>query len=286
MPDTRTVTSTTVDNYPAARAGESATSGVAWAAIIGGALAAIGVTLILTPLGSALGFAATSPWISSGENMGKAVTLLGVVWLIITQWIASGIGGYLTGRLRTKWAGAHTHEVFFRDTAHGFLTWVLASVLSAMALAWAAGSMASMALSQTDMAQANPLTGSYYSDSLFRPGPDAMATASTVSDQDRMEANRILASGLGDQPMSDEDKTYLARIISTRTGISENEAMTRIDNAMAKGRDALDMIQRNAGKASFFACLALLIGAFIASGMGALGGIHRDTHYESGRLRL
>jgi hypothetical protein len=37
--------------------------------------------------------------------------------------------------------GTHTHEVFFRDTAHGFVTWSVATVFIAAALAGSASSM-------------------------------------------------------------------------------------------------------------------------------------------------
>src|SRR4029077_18262685 len=51
------------------------------------------------------------------------------VWLIVVQWLAAALGGYIAGRLRTKWAGVHTHEVFFRDTAHGLVAWAVATAI-------------------------------------------------------------------------------------------------------------------------------------------------------------
>jgi hypothetical protein len=75
-----------------------------------------------------------SPWSNAGASA-TTFTVVTAVWLIVTQWLASGLGGYLTGWLRTKWVGLHTHEVFFRDTANGFLTWAVASVTGAAFLA-------------------------------------------------------------------------------------------------------------------------------------------------------
>jgi hypothetical protein len=112
---------------------ESGDSSIMWGAIFGGALAAIGVTLILAPLGTALGLTVFSPW-HHADISNHAFTVMSAIWLIITQWVAFGLGGYLTGRLRTEWVGAHTHEVFFRDTAHGFLMWALVSVIGAALL--------------------------------------------------------------------------------------------------------------------------------------------------------
>src|ERR1700756_4495890 len=95
-------------------------SAVSWASVIGGALAAVAVTLLLVALGSGIGFSSVSPWSASNPSA-TPFTALAAVWLIIVQWLASALGGYLAGRLRIKWTGLRTHEVFFRDTAHGFL---------------------------------------------------------------------------------------------------------------------------------------------------------------------
>src|ERR1700748_259312 len=108
----------------------SGISAVSWAAIIGGGVGAVAITLLLVALGSGIGLSSVSPWSSANPNA-TTFTLLAAVWLIIVQWVSSATGGYLAGRLRTKWTGLHTDEVFFRDTAHGFLAWALASVLIA-----------------------------------------------------------------------------------------------------------------------------------------------------------
>ena len=120
-------------------ANESAKSAVSWPAIIAGAVVATSASLLLLALGSGLGLIAASPWPGSGASAGT-ITTLGAIWLIAVQWIASGFGGYLTGRLRTKWVGTHNHEVFFRDTAHGFVTWALATLVLAVVIAAAVAS--------------------------------------------------------------------------------------------------------------------------------------------------
>src|SRR5580692_7150199 len=113
-----------------ARAGSAAS----WAAIIAGAFVAASVSLVLFALGSGLGFASISPWPGHGVTA-KAFAITTAIWLIVMQWVSSGFGGYITGRLRTRWIGTHTHEVFFRDTAHGLVTWAVATVLVAAAAA-------------------------------------------------------------------------------------------------------------------------------------------------------
>src|ERR1700678_572774 len=117
-------------------AGKSAAS---WPAIFAGAVVAVAVSLVLLALGSGLGFASISPWPGRGASA-TTVTVTTAIWLIVTQWLSAALGGYIAGRLRTKWVGTHTHEVFFRDTAHGFVTWAVASVIGALILASAASS--------------------------------------------------------------------------------------------------------------------------------------------------
>ena len=112
---------------------ESALSGIHWASVLGGAAAAAGISMILLPLGSALGFASFSVYTA---DLGDAAKIgVGVaVWLVVMQWLSSGVGGYIAGRLRVKWADTHSDEVFFRDTVHGFLAWGVATLFTAMVL--------------------------------------------------------------------------------------------------------------------------------------------------------
>ena len=118
-------------------AGRSAAS---WPAIFAGAFVTISVSLVLVALGSGLGFASISPWAGHGVSA-TTFTVTAAIWLIVTQWLSAALGGYIAGRLRTKWVGTHTHEVFFRDTAHGFITWAVATVFVFAVLAGSASSL-------------------------------------------------------------------------------------------------------------------------------------------------
>jgi hypothetical protein len=269
---------------------ESVASAVSWAAIIGGAVAAASATLVLLALGSGLGLASISPWRNAGASA-TAFTIGAGIWLIIVQWLSSGLGGYITGRLRTKWVGTHTHEVFFRDTAHGFLTWALASVIGALIVASAASSAVGTAAQATATAASGAAQGAgaaapmvqsraYDVDSLYRgEKPDMAATDPAV----QAETTRILAKGItnGDVPAS--DRTYLAQLIASRTGISQDDAQKRVDtvvaqekDAEAKARQAADTARKSASAVSIFTALSMVIGAFIASAAAALGGSLRD----------
>ncbi len=121
---------------------EASTSAVSWPAIIAGAFVVSALSLILLALGTGVGLSSISPWTNQGvsaSTVGKGA----IVWMILVQIIASAMGGYLAGRLRTKWVAVHSHEVYFRDTAHGFLVWSVGLVVTAAFLASAATSMVS-----------------------------------------------------------------------------------------------------------------------------------------------
>lgn len=118
---------------------ETSVSGVSWAAVFAGALAAAVLSLLLFILGAGLGLSSISVWSSQGAD-GGTVGWAAIVWLAFTQLASAGIGGYVAGRLRTKWQGVHTDEVYFRDTAHGFLAWALATLLMVAVMGTVVGS--------------------------------------------------------------------------------------------------------------------------------------------------
>src|ERR1035437_7476766 len=103
---------------------EAHSSGVSWGAVVAGAFVAAALSLALLAFGTGLGLSTVSPWANGGAS-GARIGRTASAWLVLMQLIASSVGGYLAGRLRTKWVNVHTHEVYFRDTAHGFLVWAV-----------------------------------------------------------------------------------------------------------------------------------------------------------------
>src|SRR3984893_976850 len=160
---------------------EAHSSGVSWAAVIAGAFVSAALSLILLALGTGMGLSSVSPWSNAGAAA-STIAKASIVWLII-QIIASAMGGYLAGRLRTKWATIHTDEVYFRDTAHGFLVWAVGLVITASFLASAATSMiggaaqrpTSTVVSNGPGGTQGEGTNAYVIDTLFRsdtPSPE------------------------------------------------------------------------------------------------------------------
>jgi hypothetical protein len=196
-------------------------SAVSWAAIFAGAAGAAALSLLLMILGTGLGFSAVSPWSMEGISA-TSFGVAAIIWLSFTQLAASGMGGYLAGRLRTKWTDLHTDEVYFRDTAHGFLTWAVASLLTAVIMTsvvsavgsgmrasaemvggaagavagTAAGSAATMAANENGSGDNKDALG-YFVDSLFRT--DAQSSTGSTSPQANQPSPDVLAGRVASQ---------------------------------------------------------------------------------------
>lgn len=283
----------------------TARSAVSWPSIIAGAFVAAAATVILIALGSGVGFASISPWPDRGVSVTSfAVTT--AIWLIVTQWISAALGGYLAGRLRTRWMGTHAHEVFFRDTAHGLITWAVATILvvavgasSFRSAVGAAGRVAGAGGATTAMLAGpggaaggmsansvppniNSPVSAYEIDKLFRSSN--FGGAALLGDA-RMEAAHIAAGAFADGSISSADRTYLVDQVSARTGTSPADAQARVDSFVAavtqaqeKLKAEADSARKAAAEASIYLALSMLIGAFIASVAAALGGRIRDEH--------
>ena len=244
---------------------------VSWSAIVAGAAAAAALSLILLILGTGLGLASVSPWTREGISAG-ALGVTAIVWLMVTQVLASGMGGYIAGRLGAQWKGVHSDEAYFRDTAHGFLTWAVASLATAALLTSVIGSIvgtgvrataavaggatlaasgaaksATMGSPESSSTSANATANgmgamSYLVDTLFRKGAAAGGNADNTSnpDSERPTANlagestRIFVNALQSGALLPEDVTYLGKAISQRTGISKEDAEKRVTTTYSR----------------------------------------------------
>jgi hypothetical protein len=333
---------------------DTSQSSVSWAAVIAGALGAVATTLILLLVGSGLGLSMASPWANAGASA-TTFAVSGIIWLVIVQWLSSAMGGYLSGRLRTRWANLHGDEVTFRDTAHGFLAWALATIIIAVLLtstvsAIIGGAVQTAATVTSGVAQgaaqgatqaAGQAGGSltdptaYFVDTLFRappaagesasaapaPAPAAEGTAPAATTPDatapaattapatstvqpaqsaggesaggaagganadvRGEASRILINGLASGEMAAPDKAYLSQLVAGATGLPAADAQKRVDDVLAevqaakvKAQEAADTARKASATLAILTALSLLVGAFIASVAGIIGGKERDA---------
>lgn len=292
----------------------STMSAVSWGAISAGAAAAAALSLILLILGVGLGLSTVSPWAQEGVG----ATTLGVstiVWLTITQLLASGMGGYLAGRLRTKWTEVHPDEVYFRDTAHGFLAWAVASLATAALLSSVVGSIVGGGIQagSTVAAGAAGVAGAatasmardeeggsmaYFVDSLFRR--DAVETStigglfSGGADTDRSSAReaaeigRIFMNLSLTEPLPADDVRHVGQLVAQRTGLSQAEAEKRVTDTYERAqaqvleaetatREAADTARQASAYAALWIFISLPIGAFVASLAATFGGRQRDA---------
>lgn len=281
-----------------------AQSGVSWAAIAAGAAAAAAVSLLLIAFGAGLGLSSISPWSNSGVSASTFETGTGI-YLVIIGVMSSAVGGYLAGRLRTRWVGLHSNEVFFRDSAHGFLSWAFATIVSASLLSSATaylanGAVAGVAAATPQAAQSvNP--ADIYVDELFRTSapqqqsgalqptpaggtamaggaaPAAAASSGPNYAQTRAEVLRIWTYDFRNgSDLSGADRTYIAQLVAARTGMSQADAQKRVDDVVTQAKSAADTARRGAAKLSFWMTAALLFGAFAASLAAVEGGALRD----------
>lgn len=265
-----------------------------WPAILAGAVVAVGVSLVLIVLGSGLGLSAVSPYETEGVSV-TAITISAVIWMIIVQWSASGVGGYVAGRLRNRWEGLHGDEVFFRDSAHGLAAWCVSTIVVAVFLTSAVSNIAGAGTQAASIVAAGKVSEErsifdtatsgpydYYIDGLFR---DARTGAAAGNDTARDETGRILMEGLKDgaEGVNAQDRAYLAQLVASRTNLSASEAQARVDQTLASVTEAKNTAMaaaeeaRKAGaKMSILTALSMVIGAFIASVSSILGGRSRD----------
>ena len=260
---------------------ESLTSGVSWAAVTAGAFVIAATYLILLALGAGMGLSTVSPWGAErwGIDGGFSAATPTIVWLILIELIASAVGGFLVGRLRTKWAQVHTDEVYFRDTANGFVAWAVALVLSVTFLISAAATMAGSGplvqaasgatATETHLSAAN----TYYIDRLLRSDTNGIVPLNSPLP---VEAGRILNNALHHDTISADDESYLSRLVSARAGISFTDAQQRVAATYADARRTQDTVRRETARLLLWLFISLLAGAFAASYAATIGGRQRD----------
>jgi len=284
--------------------------GVSWPAIFAGATGAAALSLILMLLGTGIGFSAVSPW----SNQGVSATTVGVstiIWMTVVQILAALLGGYLSGRLRVKWVSLHSHEAYFRDTAHGFLAWAVATLVTASLLSSAVGSIvgggikagAAVAGGAATIAGAGAagVAGvaasnsggsdslNYFTDSMFRPAPGQAPSAANGgnSPNPSAEVGRIFSTGLKNGSLSATDAQYLAQLVAQRTGMSADDAQKRVNDTFAQTQQSIqeakgqaqaaaDAARKASAALALWLVVSLLVGAFTASWAATLGGRLRD----------
>lgn len=281
--------------------------GVSWAAIIAGAAAATALSLILLLLGTGLGLSSISPWAHKGVSS-STFGVSTIVWLVVTQILAAGMGGYLAGRLRTRWIGVHTDEVYFRDTAHGFLAWAVASLATVALLTSAVGaivngsvqaaaSLAGGAATATivsgvaaggEMGKSDDANGVgtatmvYFVESLFRKDanmvlsePNEGNTNTAHSTAPIPEVTRIFLNSMSMKTSSPSDLTYVSQLVSSHTGLTQQEAEKRVNEIYSNIKTVKhndEVAAKDAADKARKASIYITLWLFVSLLMGAFSG--------------
>jgi hypothetical protein len=299
-------------------------SAVSLRAILAGSTASIAITLLLFALGIGLGFSVISPWSDSGISA-TTFTISAGLYFIVVAMLSSTIGGYIAGRLRSRWQTVHEHERYFRDSAHGFLVWALATVVGATILGGAtthllAGASAGLAPAAGMAAQSAP--SDIYVDRLLRAGPQqpgqnapanaAAATTNPAAESqtaaplqggqtlatqgqprvERASISRILAPAMvKGGNVSDADKSYLVSVVAARQGVSQQQAEQEVNQDINDMKSAADTARKSTAAFALWLVVSMLAGALSASLAAIEGGNLRNREWyltpaERGRTRV
>jgi hypothetical protein len=268
----------------AARTAESSGAGVSWAAVTAGAIVSCALTLVLLAFGIGLGLSVVSPW--SGAGVGATTFKIGTgLYLIVIAMLSSSIGGYIAGRLRSRWVGVHTDEVYFRDTAHGFVAWAFASVIGAVLLATPAssligGGVASLGQGASATASRSGPMDSYV-DTLLRSDQPSTQAPNGSADP-RPEMVRLFTSSFRNGGvLNPNDQGYVSKVVAARTGLSQADADKRVSDVVTQIKADTDAARKASAQLAFWLTASLLLGAFCASLAATEGGGLRDGTWGS-----
>lgn len=282
---------------------------ISWPAIFAGNAVTGGLILVLLPLGAAAGLAMTSPYSSEGVS-GTTIGVAAIAWLAFMYLFSTFAGAYVAGRLRPRSTTALIDEVRFRDGMNGLVVWGVGMIISAVftfmtvsaavgtatqAVGQAAGgamsgaaSAASSALQQQNMPALN--TG-YLADLFLRdPGtaaPQQNGTPARSEEDVRAEIGRILAASAASGQVSEQDRAYLASLVAQRSGLSQEDARTRVDERLQRVNEVRDQVvtmtketaeaaRKAAAQSAFWTALISLLAGIVAFYAARMGGEHRD----------
>jgi hypothetical protein len=261
---------------PAGPVVEERFSYVNWSAIVAGALAAAAVAFVLHSFAAGIG-AAVSSTAPTWRDASFALVALSGLYLVLVALVSYGFGGYVAGRMRSRLAGRTPDETEFRDGVHGAATWALATLLTALLLFGGAQSLTRLAAPSTGTAGPSTSVGgeniiAFDIDRLFRGVRPDVNMEST-----RAEAARILLSGSSHSGMNTEDRAYLIRLVTERTGLGQPEAERRVADVIARAKENIARARKSAVLLSFSTGAAALLGLAVACFAAIEGGMHRET---------
>ena len=259
---------------------------VDWGAIISGALLASAYSLVMLVFGSAAGLSLTSPFQQSG-NAQMMMLIAVALWLIWVQVSGFALGGYVAGRIRARAYDAAEHEVEVRDGIHGLVVWALGALVGVLIAIHATGSafgLAAQSASAISTGASSVMSGlstETVVDSLFRTDS---ASAPRANQATRDEVGRVISSAAAGGSLEDDDRAYLSGVIAQNTGLSPEQAQTRLDTVIAEATTAAENAKDATIIIGFIITASLLVSAVAAWWGADIGGDHRDRGLDFSRF--
>ena len=223
-----------------------------------GAVLAAALSFVFLTFGAAIGLSTTSPWADSGVSV-KTLATIAVFFAMVQQIGSFMAGGYVAGRMRSRWGETNKDEVEFRDGLHGGLVWAVGVAIGAALFLSTAGSAAKTGADvagKAAAAAANADPSAYSIDALLRPAAgrppvagQGAAPATSAADT-RAEVARIFAKATASGTLPENDKSYLASVVAQRTGLPQPEAEKRVTEAFAEANRAVKEAADKARRAS------------------------------------
>jgi hypothetical protein len=248
---------------------------IQWGPTIGGALVAAALASVLHGFGAAVGLAVSSAS-PTWRDASFFLWFLSGFYLILVALLSYGLGGYFVGRTLSSASERLADDIEINRGEHGLLSWALATVLTVLVIGLAASSLSHEAASTGEAGASVGAEKSiaYDLDRLFRtdrrPADQGLNYA-------RAEAGRILLTSTGHTGITTEDRGYLARLVSERTGLAAAEAQRRADTAIANAKENISRARRSTVILAFMAAAAALLGVVAAWFGACAGGRHREV---------
>ena len=124
-----------------------------------------------------------------------------------------------------------------------------------------------------------------YVDTLLRSDNPSAQGQQNPADT-RVEMVRLFTTSFHNgNDLSAADRTYVAKVVSARTGLSQQDAEKRVNDVVTQIKADLDKARKAAMQLAIWLTLSLFIGAFSASLAATEGGGLRDGTWSKTPFR-
>jgi len=259
--------------------GATGESKIQWGAIVAGAIAASALAFVLHSFAIAIGLS-TSSTAPTWRDASFALVALSGLYLIFAAVFSYGFGAFVAGSILARNRVAEPKTFEFHDGIHGLLVWALATLLTAVVAIAAAQTLTRLTASSGGSAG---LSSSVAGENIIAFDLDRLFRAERAPDGDvnsaRAEAGRILLTAASHSGLQADDRSYLIRLVSARTGLAQPDALRRVDEVVARAKENITRARRSGVLLGFMVGAAALLGAAVSWFAASAGGDRRYNPY-------